>query len=109
MKFDINHYDDMYVMHCKTEEEADIFLEFLDSLEMMWRDNSSYLSFNAYQEYDDRTCYCFWRGEYCGLDYYKSNEYIVLEFSDFEWDEPLEVSEDDADAFFGFLADFSIV
>lgn len=110
MKFDINNYSNMYVMHCKTEDEANMFLEFLDSIGMMWSDNGSYLSRNKYGCYFDKTCYNFWNGEFCYLDYYKSQGCTILEFSNFEWDdEPLEVSTDDSDTFFGFLSCFNIV
>lgn len=42
MKFNIDKYMGNYAMHCKTEEEAKIFLRYLDSVGRKWVDGTSY-------------------------------------------------------------------
>lgn len=36
MRFDANDYKGRYAMHCATEKEANIFLEYLDSIGRKW-------------------------------------------------------------------------
>lgn len=87
MKFNINKYLGNYAMHCETEEEAKIFLRYLDSVGRRWADGTSYMSMTNWDDYDPDTCYDFNDGTYCVKRYFLTrNYYTILEFSDFEWD-----------------------
>ena len=44
MKFDINDYKGKYTMHCKTEEEAKDFCEYLHSVGRRWRTDQPYIT-----------------------------------------------------------------
>lgn len=87
MKFNINKYLGNYAMHCKTEEEAKIFLRYLDSVGRKWVDGTSYMSMTNWSVHGPDTCYDFYDGTYCNKTYFLTcYGYTVLEFSDFEWD-----------------------
>ncbi len=86
MKFNINKYLGNYAMHCKTEEEAKIFLRYLDSVGRKWGDGTSYMSMTNWSVYGPDTCYDFYDGTYCNKTYFLTCGYTILEFSDFEWD-----------------------
>jgi len=87
MKFNINKYLGNYAMHCKTEEEAKIFLRYLDSVGRRWADGTSYMSMTNWNVYGPDTCYDFYDGTYCAKRYFLTrNCYTIFEFSDFEWD-----------------------
>lgn len=83
MKFNINDYKGKYVMHCKTEEEAKDFLKVLDSLGLKWCDGMSYLKQTMWKCYKEDTCYYFTKGQWSCLEYFKGNNYTILEWSDF--------------------------
>lgn len=86
MKFNIDKYMGNYVMHCKTEEEAKIFLRYLDSVGRKWVDGHSYISMTNWDAYGPDTCYDFYKGTYCNKTYFLTcYGYTILEFSDFEW------------------------
>lgn len=87
MKFNINKYMGNYAMHCKTEEEANIFLRYLDSVGRKWVNGTSYMSMTNWDVYGHDTCYDFNGGTYCDKTYFLTRGYYtILEFSDFEWD-----------------------
>lgn len=87
MKFNIDKYMGNYAMHCKTEEEAKIFLRYLDSVGRKWVDGTSYMSMTKWSAYGPDTCYDFYKGTYCNKTYFLTcYGYTILEFSDFEWD-----------------------
>ena len=77
MKFDINNYKGKYVMHCKTEEEARDFCNYLHSVGRRWYSGKSYLDTEFY--YDDKVYY-FNEGA-CG--HVRLSTYTILEWSDF--------------------------
>lgn len=87
MKFNINKYMGNYAMHCKTEEEAKIFLRYLDSVGRKWVNGTSYMSMTNWSVHGHDTCYDFNGGTYCDKTYFLTcNYYTILEFSDFKWD-----------------------
>ena len=87
MKFNIDKYMGNYAMHCKTEEEAKIFLRYLDSVGRKWVDGTSYMSMTNWSVHGPDTCYDFYDGTYCNKTYFLTcYGYTILEFSDFEWD-----------------------
>ena len=83
MKFNIDDYKGKYAMHCKTEEEAINFCNYLHSLGKMWCDRESYLNKNNYRMYYSKTAYSFNEGVYCDTDFYVEEGYTILEWSDF--------------------------
>lgn len=89
-KFNFYKYDRNCVMHCPTEESAEIFLSFLSSLGKGWRTGDSYDNCSHWQMYKEETCYRFVAGEYGDLAYFTEYNYTILEFYDFEWDELAE-------------------
>lgn len=85
MKFNIDNYKGKYVMHCKTEEEARSFCNYLHNVGRKWCIGTSYLETINYQRYKEFTVYDFNNGTMCNVDYYKSlsENYTILEWEDF--------------------------
>ena len=84
MKFDINNYKGNYVMHCKTEEEAKEFCDYLHSIGKTWGDGDSYkkiISWSSTRE--GGTCYNFNDGWVGSKRSYIDKGYTILEWSDF--------------------------
>ena len=91
MRLNIEDYKGKYVMHCKTEEEAEIFCKYLHSIGRTWSSGYSYLSENYWYIYKELTCYNFNYGTYGDKPYYEEKGYTILEMEDFmdkEEDEP---------------------
>ena len=91
MRFNIEDYEGKYVMHCKTEEEAEIFCKYLHRIGRTWSSGYFYLSENYWYIYKELTCYNFNHGTYGDKPYYEEEEYTILEMEDFidkEEDEP---------------------
>ena len=82
MKFNINDYKGHYAMHCKTEEEASDFCDYLHSLGMTWCSGKSYATTYWYA-YHSNMAYNFNTGEYSHVNWYKENNYTILEWEDF--------------------------
>ena len=85
MKFDINNYKGRYVMHCKTDEEAKVFCDYLHSKGKMWNINIPYKHHTNWNYHTVKTCYNFNEGFYDTIDHYIGVGYTILEFSDFNW------------------------
>lgn len=83
MKFDINNYKGKYAMHCKTEEEARDFCNYLHSVGRKWRRNASYLGGTCYYYYETNTAYYFNKGTFGCTYVAELNNYTILEWSDF--------------------------
>jgi hypothetical protein len=81
MKFDINNYKGKYVMHCKTEEEARNFCNYLHSIGRRWSGGSSYADRTNYAVYGSNTAYNFNNDSYAHTNWYTG--YTILEWSDF--------------------------
>lgn len=116
-RFNFDRYADddynNYVMHCPTEEQANIFLEHLHNIGKTWCDKTSYLDANEYRYYREDTCYAFTLGEYADLEFYNEDGAIVLEFDDFDWGrgkeyEGLEIDISEKSKIDDFLGIFSI-
>ena len=78
MKFNINKYLGNYAMHCKTEEEAKIFLRYLDSVGRRWADGTSYMSMTNWNVHGPNTFYLFNNGTYCDKTYLLSHNYYTI-------------------------------
>lgn len=85
MKFDINNYKGKYVMHCKTDDEARKFCDYLHSIGKMWNINIPYKYHTNWRNNTIKTCYNFNEGLYNTIDHYIRTGYTILEFSDFNW------------------------
>lgn len=83
MKFNIDDYKGKYVMHCKTEEEAEVFCRYLDSIGRRWDSGNSYFSENFWDKYEESTCYEFNAGRYTDKQYFEEKGYTILEMEDF--------------------------
>jgi hypothetical protein len=83
MKFNIDDYKGKYVMHCKTEEEANDFLDYLDSIGKKWCSGRSYLCNTCWHYYTTDTIYNFNTDSYCDIKCAKQHHYTILEWSDF--------------------------
>lgn len=91
MRFNIEDYKGKYVMHCKTEEEAEIFCKYLHSIGRTWNSGDSYLSKSYWDTYKESICYNFNEDLCCDKQYYEADGYTILEMEDFmdkEEDEP---------------------
>lgn len=84
-RFRLEDYEGQYVMHVKTEEEYDAFSKFLDSKGEKWNNGDSYLECSYWGFYKNEICFEFDCGAYSTLGYYRSRDYTILEFSDFDW------------------------
>lgn len=83
MKFDIKKYPGKYVMHCKTEEEAKDFCNYLDSVGRTWALGNRYPDDVRYDVYKEKTAYAFNTGTWTLVDWYRLDGYTILEWSDF--------------------------
>ena len=75
MKFNVNDYRGKFVMHCKTKEEAIDFVRINGLMPDCFVD--------YWDVYEENTCYSFNFGAYCREYYYKTENYKILEWSDF--------------------------
>lgn len=72
--------DNKIAVHCKTEEEAKDFCERMHEQGMKWCSGESYLKETNYKFCEEEICYI--KGEFSPYQYYKSNGYEILEWSD---------------------------
>lgn len=68
-------------VHCKTEEEAVDFCKQMHEHRMKWCNGESYLKNTNYEFCEEEICYI--KGEFSPYQYYKSNGYEILEWSDY--------------------------
>lgn len=83
MKFHINEYKGKFAMHCKTQEEAKDFCEYMHEHGRKWCSGSSYLGSTYYHYYENEMAYAFNEGCYSDVGYYKAEGYTILEWEDF--------------------------
>ena len=84
-KFDINDYPGMYVMHCKTQEQAEIFTMYLHKNNRTWWTGRPYTKDTNWESYKYKTCYNFNENGFSQYNFYKNKGYTILEFKDFDW------------------------
>ena len=82
MKFDINDYKGKYVMHCKTEKEANDFCTYLDSIGKKWCSGDRYIDSNNYDYYQKNTVYYFNENLYGKIECV-DDDYTILEWENF--------------------------
>lgn len=68
-------------IHCDTEEKANKLLNAFDKLGKKWCGGGSYISYNNYENYKDRTCYSN-NGGYSSYEWHEKNDYIIYEFDE---------------------------
>ena len=83
MKFDINEYKGKFAMHCKTEEEARDFCNYLHSIGKRWYGGASYSNRTLYDAYKSNTAYSFNEDGYSSVTFFRQHNYTILEWSDF--------------------------
>ena len=83
MKFNIDDYMGKYVMHCKTEEEAKDFCNYLHSVGRKWSSGGSYAKETNYCVYGTDSMYIFNEGLIGGIESWSIRDYKILEWSDF--------------------------
>lgn len=83
MKFNIDDYKGKYAMHCKTEEEARDFCEYLHNVGRKWRSGDNYKENVEYSGYKNKTAYSFNEGSFADSNWYQERGYTILEWSDF--------------------------
>jgi len=84
MKFNFNDYKGDYVMHCKTEEEAEEFCKLMHEDGRKWCSGESYVERLTWDIYKMDMCYNFNSGKYCDVPFYIRRDYKVLEWADFK-------------------------
>ena len=67
-KFDIKNYPGDYAMHCKTEEEAKNFCNYMHSIGRKWFNGDSYKYTTEYNAYMDKTVYYFNESVYSSIE-----------------------------------------
>ena len=82
-KFDIKNYPGKYVMHCKTEEEAKNFCNYMHSIGRKWFNGDSYKYTTEYNAYMDETVYYFNESIYGSIERAQKKGYKILEWSNF--------------------------
>lgn len=81
--FDIDKYKGNYAMHCKTEEEATDFCNYLHKHGRTWGCGDTYNLVTNFGYYRHNTVYCFNSGTYCDLGGINALGYKILKWSDF--------------------------
>lgn len=88
--FNIDNYNKPnieYAMHCNTEEKANIFCKYLDSVGERWGNGKRYTDITNYDVNLEDTVYYFIDGTFGSLDWALSyDDVTVLEFDDFDWE-----------------------
>lgn len=86
-KFRLEDYLGNYVMHCETWEKAKIFCGFLDNLGRRLNSGDLYTNKTYWTYYSENIVYYFNDGLYGDKERAEEENYIVLEFDDFDWEE----------------------
>lgn len=64
-------------IHCETEEESIKCCELSDSLGWRFMAGNRFIESDVWDDYKKDTCYNFYSGNYCDIDYYKSEGYTI--------------------------------
>ena len=89
-KFEFEDYIGKYAMHCKTEKEAEEFCKVMDEDGRTWNTGGSYIDESNYVTHKTQTCYALDDGRYSNLNFFKTEDYTILEWEDF-----MEFTKDD--------------
>ena len=91
MEFDFNNYKGKYVMHCKTEKEAEEFCKVMHEDGKTWSNRVQYIQDILWKVYLEDTCYDFNKGMYCSESFFQEANYMILEWEDFRFTTAKEV------------------
>jgi len=85
MKFNWEEFisNDKIAVHCKTEEQAKDFCRQMHEHGFEWADGQSYSTKTYWSNNKYNICYTG-NGTYCDLEYYNNNNYTILEWSDYQ-------------------------
>lgn len=108
MQFNIEQYSGNFVMHCKTIEDAEIFLSILDESGRSWGSGRSYKRTSYYDAFREQTCYAFNIGQYGRIDSYLDLGFTILEFDSFDWNNDVNPTENDIKIMDKFFSGFAI-
>ena len=64
------------VVHCDTEDKAN------ELLSEATKENKAYYGISYWKDYKQDTCYNISKNQYCGLSYFKDNNFTILSFDD---------------------------
>ena len=78
------------VVHCDTEEKANILLKWAHDQGYEWCSGTSYLADNEYKIHNQYTCYNLFRNKVCNKQYYENEGYYILKFNDIYKVEPIQ-------------------
>lgn len=84
-KFRLEDYKGNYLMNTKKKRQYDIFCKFLDDNDKTLCNGVGYLNGGKWSTFRKQTCIDFNVGQFCDTEYHKNQDYIVLDFSDFNW------------------------
>lgn len=70
-------------MHCKTEQEAIDFCNYMHEYGKKWINGKTYKQTTNYSVYGNETCYCFNNGTYSKRKYLIKERFEILEWSDY--------------------------
>lgn len=87
MRFDIEKYRDVN-MHCETEDEAFVFLEYLEQFGVTWASGFRLSAQTLFDRYGDKTIYTLHHAKKVVTfgNIMRFQESDIKKFSDFEWD-----------------------
>ena len=88
--FNINEYSYNTVIHCKTVKEVKTVLDYLKTVGHPWcpdynGKNAYAIAKETYSRYCENTCINFKFDSFASMDFYKREDYVILEFDDFDW------------------------
>ena len=85
MEFNLEEFisNDKIAVHCETEEQAKDFCRQMHEHGLEWNFGQSYLQKTYWNIDEGNTCYTG-HGTYCCMEYYDNNNYTILEWSNYE-------------------------
>ena len=81
--------DETLVIHCNTEEKANVLLKYFDKMGKKWCNGVSYLRRNNWETREEETCYSN-KGEYCTKKFCQGMNYKIYEFEDVILDDKMQ-------------------
>ena len=105
--FDIDKYKGNYVMCCRTEKQAEVFCEYLDSVGRTWIGGLRYPGNTYFQGVS--ICYEFNQGYHASPSFYTREGYEILEFTDFIFPiYELDIDKQDVELLNEFISAFGM-
>jgi hypothetical protein len=70
------------VVHCDTYQKANTLLAEADGMGLTWSNDRSYVGWNQWEIFKNKTCYLLSMGELASINYYKQRNYTILTYED---------------------------